>query len=111
VRGSSTLRVWGTLRAPRTCQASVSVQSPLLVQATHLADADIRSYVAGTVNPQTERHMRLCVCCALRLADAAQRAIWWERRGLLGCLVRVENSQAVEELLVEIAREQRRDAA
>ena len=54
--------------------------------------------------------MRICVCCALRLADAAPRAVWWERRGFLGRLVRLENSQAVEELLAEIAREQRPDA-
>jgi hypothetical protein len=84
----------------------------LLVQLlAHLNDADIRLYVAGTVNPETERHVRICVCCALQLADAAQRAVWWERRGPLGRLVRVENSQAVEELLAEIAREQRPDAA
>jgi hypothetical protein len=77
----------------------------------HLTDADIRRYVAGTVDRETERHMRICVCCALRLADAAQRAYWWERRGPLGRLVRLDNSQAVEELLSEIAREQQRDAA
>ena len=111
MRGSSTLRVWGTFKGPRTCQASVSVESPLLVRPTHLADADIRRYVAGTANPETERHVRLCACCALRLADAAQRAVWWERRGTLGRLVRIEYSQAVEELLAEIAREQRPDAA
>ena len=77
----------------------------------HLADRDIRSYVTGTMNPETERHVRICVCCALRLADAAQRAFWWERRGPLGRLVQLDNSQAVNELLAEIAREQRRDAA
>ena len=36
---------------------------------------------------------------------------WWERRGPLGRLVRLNNTQAVDELLTEIAREQRRDAA
>jgi len=77
----------------------------------HLADADIRRYVAGTASLETERHVRICVCCALRLADAALRGVWWERRGPLGRLVRVDNSRAVDELLTEIAREQRRDAA
>jgi hypothetical protein len=77
----------------------------------HLADADIRRYVAGTASSETERHVRICVCCALRLADVALRAVWWERRGPLDRLVRVDNSRAVDELLTEIAREQRRDAA
>ena len=78
---------------------------------SHLADEDIRRYMTGTVDPETERHVRVCVCCALRLADAAMQAYWWERRGLLGRLVRLNNTQAVDELLTEIAREQRRDAA
>jgi hypothetical protein len=77
----------------------------------HLTDADIRRYLAGTMNPERERHVRLCVSCAFRLADAAQNAVWWERRGLLGRLVRLDNAQAVDELITEIAREQRRDAA
>lgn len=77
----------------------------------HLADIEIRRYVAGTVNPETERHVRICVCCALRLADAAQQGVWWERRGPLGRLVRMDASQAVDELLAEIAREQPREAA
>ena len=77
----------------------------------HLADADIRRYVTGTVDPEMERHVRVCVCCALRLADAAMQAYWWERRGPLGRLVRLNNTQAVDELLAEIAKEQRRDAA
>jgi hypothetical protein len=55
--------------------------------------------------------VRVCVCCALRLAEAAIQAFWWERRGPLGRLVRLNNTQAVDELLAEIAREQRRDAA
>jgi hypothetical protein len=62
-----------------------------------LTDADIRRHVAGTVNPETERHVRICVCC--------------ERRGPLRRLVRVDNAQAVDELLAKIAREQRREAA
>jgi hypothetical protein len=70
----------------------------------HLTDADIRRYVAGNLNPETERHVRICVCCALRLGVAAVQAVWWERRGPLGRLMRVDNSQAVDELLAEIAR-------
>lgn len=77
----------------------------------HLSDADIRRYVAGDLDPETERHIRICVCCALRLGVAAVNAVWWERRGPLGRLVRVNNSQVVDELLAEIAKEQRRDAA
>ena len=78
---------------------------------SHLTDVDIRRYVAGTVDTETERHVRICVCCALRLANAALHAVWWERRGPLGRLVRVDNSRAVDELLAEIAKEQRREAA
>jgi hypothetical protein len=76
-----------------------------------LTDADIRRYMAGTMNPERERHVRICVGCALRLADAAQNAVWWERRGFLGRLVRLDNAQAVDELIAEIRREQRQDAA
>ncbi len=77
----------------------------------HLTDEDIRRYVAGARSAEADRHVRTCVCCALRLADAALRAVWWERRGVLARLVRVDSSQAVDELLADIAREQRRDAA
>ena len=77
----------------------------------HLSDADIRRYVAGDLDPEMERHIRICVCCALRLGVAAVQAVWWERRGPLRRLVRVDSSQVVDELLAEIAREQRRDAA
>jgi hypothetical protein len=77
----------------------------------HLTDADIGRYVAGVPSAEADRHVRLCVYCAQQLAAAAMRAVWWERRGPLGRLVRIDNSQAVDELLTEIAREQRRDAA
>lgn len=90
---------------------SVRERGILAQLLAHLDDADIRRYVAGAVNPETERHVRVCVCCALRLADAAQRAVWWERRGPLGRLVRVEISDVVEELLAEVGQEQRPDAA
>ena len=77
----------------------------------HLTDADIQRYVAGVPSAEADRHVRLCAYCAQELADAAMRAVWWERRGLLGRLVRIDNSQAVDELLAEIEREQRRNAA
>jgi len=77
----------------------------------HLTHEEIRRHVAGLPSTDVDRHVRLCVCCAQQLADAAMRAVWWERRGRLRRLVRVDNSQAVDQLLAEIAREQRRDAA
>jgi len=43
--------------------------------------------------------------------DATQRAIRWERCGLLGRLVRVDSSQMIDELLAEIEAEQLRPAA
>jgi hypothetical protein len=79
--------------------------------AAHLTDGDIRRYVAGDHDPETERHIRICVCCALWLGVAAVQAVWWERRGPLGRLVRAESSEVVDELLADIAKEQRRDAA
>jgi hypothetical protein len=77
----------------------------------HLSDEDIRRYVAGMPNVGTERHVRLCINCAQRLGDAAQRAAHWERRGILGRLVRIEDSQVIDELLAEIEEETRRHAA
>ena len=77
----------------------------------HLSEAEIRRYVAGSASVETERHVRVCVFCMQRLGDAAQRANRWERRGLLGRLVRIDPSQVVDELLAEIEEEQRRHAA
>ena len=76
----------------------------------HLSDEDIRRYVAGMSSVETERHVRLCIFCAQRLGDAAQRAVRWERRGILGRLVRIDYSQEIDELLAEIAQEQRHAA-
>ena len=76
----------------------------------HLSDEDIRRYVAGMSSMETERHVRLCIFCAQRLGDAAQRAVRWERRGILGRLVRIDYSQEIDELLAEIAQEQRHAA-
>jgi hypothetical protein len=81
---------------------------PLLA---HLTEAEIRRYIAGSRSLQTERHVRLCIFCMHRLADAAQRMVGWERRGLLGRLVRIDYSEAVEELVAEIEDELRRHAA
>jgi hypothetical protein len=76
----------------------------------HLSDEDIRRYVAGMSSVETERHVRLCIFCAQRLGDAAQRAAHWERRGIFGWLVRIDYSQEIEELLAEIEEEQRHAA-
>jgi hypothetical protein len=65
----------------------------------HLTDADIQRYVAGVPSVETERHVRVCLNCAQRLGDAAQRVVRWERRGLLGRLVRIDPPQMIEELL------------
>jgi len=81
---------------------------PLLA---HLTPADIRRYLAGAPSAETDRHVRVCVCCAQRLGDAAQGAFLWERRGLLGRLVRLDSSQMIDELLAEIETEQKRHAA
>ena len=76
----------------------------------HLSDEDVRRYVAGMSSVETERHVRLCIFCAQRLGDAAQRAVRWERRGVLGRLVRIDYSQEIDELLAEIEEEQRHAA-
>jgi hypothetical protein len=65
----------------------------------HLTEADIQRYVAGVPSVETERHVRVCLNCAQRLGDAAQRVVRWERRGLLGRLVRIDPPQMIEELL------------
>jgi hypothetical protein len=77
----------------------------------HLTQADIRREVAGTPSTETHRHARVCVACAERLAEAALNAVRWERRGLLGRLVRIDVPQMVDELLAEIEAERKRSAA
>lgn len=81
---------------------------PLLV---HLSEAEIRRYVAGNRSLQTERHVRVCIFCMQRLAEAAQRMVIWERRGPLGRLVRVDYEEAADRLVAEIEDELRRHAA
>ena len=78
---------------------------------SHLTEADIRRSVAGTASEQTERHVRLCIFCAHRLAEVAQRETHWERRGPLRRLVRIDPSRDVDELMIEIEDELRRNAA
>jgi hypothetical protein len=70
----------------------------------HLTDAELRRYVAGISDEQMERHVRLCLFCAQRLADAVVQHVRWERRGILGRLVRVEYAQEIDELLAEIEK-------
>jgi hypothetical protein len=81
---------------------------PLLA---HLTDADIQRYVAGVPSMETERHVRVCVSCAQRLGDAAQRIHRWERRGPLGRLVRIDPPQMIEELLAGTGPDDRSHAA
>ena len=88
-----------------------NAESLLVPLLAHLTPADIRRYLAGVPSAETDQHVRVCVCCAQRLGDAAQRAFLWERRGLLGRLVRLDSSQMIDELLAEIETEQKRHAA
>ena len=81
---------------------------PLLA---HLSEADIRRYVAGRPSLETERHARVCVFCMQRLSDAAVMETRWERRGLLGRLVRIDYSREIDDLVAEIESELRRHAA
>lgn len=93
------------------CQPKPNGNFHLVPQFAHLTEADIRRYVTGTVSGEADRHVRICPNCALRLADAAWHSVQWERRGLLGRLVKIDVPQVIEELLADIAEEHRRDAA
>ncbi len=81
---------------------------PLLA---HLSGPDIARYVAGYPSTETDRHVRVCLSCAQRLADASQRACRWERRGVLGRLVRIDPAQMIDELLSELDDDQTTNAA
>jgi anti-sigma factor RsiW len=78
----------------------------------HLYDEILEQYVAGDLPPQTltaiDAHVSNCLFCAHTLAEQSSAGARWERRGLLGRLVRVEELPAVEEAHVE---EQRAAAA
>jgi len=60
----------------------------------HLYDEMLDSYLARDLPPQTlsviDAHVSNCLACAHALADAHNAAEHWERRGLLGRLVRVD---------------------
>jgi hypothetical protein len=73
----------------------------------HLSELEIRRCLAGTVSLEAERHVEFCSWCAQRLADAGQHLFCWERRGLLGRLVRVDLAQEIERWLAQIEEEQR----
>jgi hypothetical protein len=81
---------------------------PLLA---HLTEADIRRYLAGPRSLQTERHARVCIWCMHRLVDAAMRGVYWERRGPLQRLVKIDPAHEIEKLLAQIEEDGRRDAA
>jgi hypothetical protein len=76
-----------------------------------LSEQDIARYVAGGPSIETDRHVRICLSCAQRLADASQRVYRWERRGVLGRLVRIDPAQMIDELLVELEDHQTPHAA
>src|SRR6266496_6675037 len=69
--------------------------SPLSLSPCGYGRTDVRRYVAGAASVETDRHVRVCAFCMHRLADAAQSAVRWERRGLLGRLVRIDPSQEI----------------
>jgi hypothetical protein len=59
----------------------------------HLYGDILESYTVRELHPQTlaaiDGHVSNCLFCAHTLADEASAAAQWERRGLLGRLVRV----------------------
>lgn len=77
----------------------------------HLSELEIRRCVAGRVSLEAEQHVWFCIWCTQRLADAGQHRFCWERRGLLGRLVRIDPAQEIDELLAQIEEEQRFDVA
>jgi hypothetical protein len=77
----------------------------------HLSELEIRRCVAGSVGLEAERHLCFCSWCMERLAEAGRHRFCWERRGLLGRLVRIDPAQEIDELLAQIEEERRFDAA
>jgi hypothetical protein len=59
----------------------------------HVYGDTLRNYVARELPPRTldaiDTHVSNCLFCAHALAGATQARTSWERRGLLGRLVRV----------------------
>jgi hypothetical protein len=64
----------------------------------HLYGDTLDNYVARTLPAQTlaaiDGHVSNCLFCAHALAEEASASTRWERRGLLGRLVRVEEPVA-----------------
>jgi hypothetical protein len=58
----------------------------------HVYGDTLKNYVARELSPRTldaiDVHVSNCIFCAHSLADATQARAGWERRGLLGRLVR-----------------------
>jgi hypothetical protein len=73
----------------------------------HLSELEIRRLRRWNGESGGERHVRFCISCMKRLADAGQHRFCWERRGLLGRLVRIDPAQEIDELLAQIEEEQR----
>jgi hypothetical protein len=61
----------------------------------HLYGDILEHYVARELPPRTltaiDSHVSNCLFCAHALADQASASAHWERRGLLGRLVRVDD--------------------
>jgi hypothetical protein len=78
----------------------------------HLYDEILEQYLARDLPPQTltaiDTHVSNCLFCAHTLAEESSVGTRWERRGLLGRLVRVEELPAVDDAHVE---ERRAEAA
>ena len=73
----------------------------------HLSDDSIRLHLDGVRDPSVDAHLTLCLPCTLRVGGAAHAGIRWERRGMLGRLVRVPAEPQPTPL---VAAEQRRAA-
>jgi hypothetical protein len=65
----------------------------------HLYDETLDRYLARDLHPETmsaiDAHVSNCLQCAHALADRHGETGRWERRGLLGRLVRVEEPVSV----------------
>ena len=65
----------------------------------HLQNDIIDGYVNREIDGKTlariDAHVSGCLACATTLSERASAADQWERRGLLGRLVRIERREAV----------------
>jgi hypothetical protein len=63
----------------------------------HLYDDTLEQYLAGDLPAQSlmaiDAHVSNCLFCAHGLAEIQAASVRWERRGLLGRLVRVADAE------------------